>query len=172
MLKKLTMAGFLGVALFANISPNAVVAVVDGKKITANEVNQYLRAITGNPQISLTTLPAPQRQAVIRDFVTTKLLYQQARRVTNTPTYRILAEKLAINIWAKELAKRVKVTENEIRNFYNQNKAKFKDKNGKYVPYQQVKPFIQQLLLRQKVNQQIQAILNRHKIQYYNVGGK
>jgi len=172
MLKKLALAGVVGVALFANINPNSVVAVVDGQKITAGEVTKYLQAITGNPQISLSTLPAPQRQAVVRDFVTTRILYRHAQPVTRTNTYKILAEKLAINIWAKQLAQRVKISESEIRNFYNQNKTKFKTKDGKMVPYEQVKPFIQQLLLRQKVNQQIQGILNRHKIQYYNVGGK
>lgn len=171
-MRKLMLIAAMAGALMAaqggsqQLSPNQVVAVVDGKKVTVADVNRYLEAVTGNPNFTLNQVPAPQRLGVVQDYVTKQILYQYAKKVENTPTYKVLAKNLAVSIWAKQEAQKIKVSEKEIEEFYNKNKDKFKTKDGKYLPLSQVKAFIRQLLKSQKALQYIRSIINKHHIKY------
>ena len=146
-------------------STERVLAKVDGKPVTYQQVNSYFKALTGNPNASLAQLSSAQLKQVVDDYISTKLLYPYAKKVTSTQMYKILAEKLAINLWLKQKLKGVKVTEKEIEEFYNKNRDKFKTKDGKYIPLDQLKPFIQGLLIRQKINREVQQLLKKHKVE-------
>jgi len=165
-MKKLK-AGIIALSLFGTGLSAQVVAVVDGQNVTSGEINQFLQAMTGKKDFTLDKVPSAQRKAVVKDYVTKyKILYPLAKSVENSATYRVLAKNLAISIWARKQAQNIRLTEGEIKKFYNENKERFKTKEGKYIPYEQVKPFIKQLLSGQKAGEQIRQILQKHKITY------
>jgi len=152
------------VSLGASLSFAAVVAEVDGKKITDTDLNQYLHAITGNPKLNYNKLNPNAKQKLLRDYIMDNILISKASKMKNTYAYKVLSNKLAINLWLKEQAKKIKVTDKEIQDFYNKNKDKFKTKDGKTLPLKQVKPFIKNLLVNYKLKAQIDKIVKQHKI--------
>jgi hypothetical protein len=166
-MKKIAIATLAVALLFGGelTSKERILGKVDGKPVTYDQVNSYFRALTGNPQASISQLSPTQLKQVVEDYISTQLLYPYAKKVTSTESYKILAQKLAINLWLKEKLKGVQVSDREIEEFYNKNREKFKTKDGKYIPLEQLKPFIKGLLIRQKINQQVQQLLKKHKVE-------
>ena len=105
-----------------------VVATVDGENITKNEIKALLR----NPQITFDTLPKETQQKVINQLVEKKLLTKQAMAsgIQKSESYKSalkkLKQELALEVWMQTEFKKIKVTDADVKEYYEKNKAKFK----------------------------------------------
>ncbi|MEO2069562.1 MAG: hypothetical protein ABGX27_08675 [Desulfurobacteriaceae bacterium] len=55
----------------------------------------------------------------------------------------------------------INISEKEARAFYERNKTRFIDANGKQIPFESLKPFIIQTLKEQKRREALMAAFNR-----------
>lgn len=118
-------------AAFLTTSINAqdkVLATVNGDKITNSDVAVLLK----NPKINFEDLTKVQQDQILENLVEQKLLSQEAMKsgITKTAEYKGELEKLkqtlAFQIWMRDLGKTIKVSDKELKEFYNQNKSKYK----------------------------------------------
>ena len=114
--------GMIGKPL-KGLKSNTVLAIVDGKKITVKDVNNYLQGITGDNRIKLQELPAQHVKKFVRDYIQTLELYnKKAKSITNTPQYKAAAMKLAVDMWVKHEYNAIKISDKQAREFYEKNK--------------------------------------------------
>ncbi len=112
-----------GVLVFAaTLTDSSVVAKVNGHNITVKELNNFIAAIAGDTKIKFQDIPAPQRINFLKQYIDTMIFYKKAKSVENTPEFKALKKKLAVDIWLKEKLANIKVSDKEIQDFYNQNK--------------------------------------------------
>jgi len=142
-MKKLLFTGLLAAAAFAfpgmagggmgasaamvgkpmkGLKDNTVVAVVNGKKITVKDVNNYLQGITGDNRIRLQDLPAQHVKQFVQQYVETLVLYNKAKSVEKTPQFQALVKKMAVSYWLKQQHDNMKISDAEIKKFYEANK--------------------------------------------------
>ncbi len=104
------------------LTDNTVVAVVDGKKVTVKEVNNYLQGMTADNRIKLQELPAQHVGQFVKQYVDTILLYKKAKDVEKTPQFKALMQKLAVDYWLKQKLSNINITNDEVKKFYKANK--------------------------------------------------
>ncbi|MEA3512646.1 MAG: peptidylprolyl isomerase [Campylobacterota bacterium] len=106
---------------------NKVHVVVNGEKITSNDIATALR----NPNINFQTLPKEQQEQILNGLIDQKVLSQEAYKsnIKNSKEFKDELEKikqnLAYQIWMRDLSKTIKADEKELKSFYNENKSKF-----------------------------------------------
>ena len=112
----------------SSVSASDVLATVNGDKITKQDVAILL----GNPNIDFNSLPKKNKNQILDQIINNKLLTDKAVKsgVEKDAEYKESLEKLkrdlALRVWLKKESKNVKVSENEMKNYYNKNKAQFK----------------------------------------------
>jgi parvulin-like peptidyl-prolyl isomerase len=142
-MKKLVISGLIAAAAFAfpgmmgapgmgnasmtgkpmkGLTDNTVVAVVDGKKVTVKDVNNYLQGLTGDNRIRLQDLPAQHVGQFVKQYVDTLVLYKKAKSVEKTPQFKALEKKMAVEYWLKQQLAKTKIPESEVKKFYEENK--------------------------------------------------
>jgi len=104
------------------LTDNKVVAVVNGKKVTVKDVNIYLQGLTGDNRIKLQQLPAQHVGQFVKQYVDTLVLYKKAKSVEKTPQFQALIKKMAVDYWLKQKLMNTKISDNEIKEFYEKNK--------------------------------------------------
>ena len=111
-----------------SLSAADVVATVDGENITKNEIKALLR----NPQITFDTLPKETQKRVIDQLVEKKLLTKQAMNsgVEKLESYQSALKKLkselALEVWMQSEFKKIKVSDADVKAYFDKNKDKFK----------------------------------------------
>jgi len=142
-MKKIIISGLIAAAAFAfpgmqgtpgmgnaamtgkpmkGLKSDTVVAVVDGKKITVKEVNNFLQGITGDNRIRLQDLPAQHVGQFVKQYVDTVILYKKAKAVEKTPQFKELEKKMAVDYWLKQQLNNAKISDDEVKKFYEENK--------------------------------------------------
>jgi len=115
----------LSTSLFAEA--DKVYAVVNGENITATDIAVALR----DPRIKFDTLQDAQKKQVLTGVVEQKILAQSAFKsdIVKSSEFKKelekVKQKLAYQIWIKDLSKTITVTDKEITTYYEKNKAKF-----------------------------------------------
>jgi len=115
----------LSSTLFA--ATDKVYAVVNGENITASDIRTALR----DPRVQFDTLQEAQKKQVLENIVEQKVLAQKAYKsdIIKSAEYAKELEKvkqsLAYQLWIRDLSKTVNVTEKEIKEYYDTNKAKY-----------------------------------------------
>jgi len=105
------------------------IAIVDGEKISKEELNLYARQVTGG-RSDFDAIPEEYKKKIIDGVVTKKLLAKEAfkKGITKDKDYKKMLktakEDIALQIWQKKLLDGIKVTDKDAREFYKQNKAK------------------------------------------------
>ena len=120
---------FATLSLAAAMSLNAAVhATVNGSDITDKDIAFTLAAMPG---VTLEQLPKDTQKKVIDETISRKLLLDEAKKsgLEKTDEYKAALEEvkdnIALDLWMKRIFDNVKVSENEISDFYNKNKAEF-----------------------------------------------
>ncbi|AZV46322.1 cell division protein [Nautilia sp. PV-1] len=122
------MAGGMGGAAPLNGKPmkgltdNTVVAVLNGKKITVKDVNNFLQGMTADKRIKLQELPAQHVGQFVKQYVDTLVLYKKAKSVEKTPQFQALMKKMAVDYWLKQQLNNMKISDAEVKKFYEANK--------------------------------------------------
>ncbi|KGI56154.1 peptidylprolyl isomerase [Campylobacter sp. MIT 97-5078] len=129
-MKKLSLitASLLVAGTLANA---AVVASVNGKDITDTQVNEDLAPLLRGQ--SITTLPAQQKQMVLTQYIAEQLILEEAKKanVEKDPLYAKELERaknqISMIVYQQKLAQNVKISDAQIKAFYDKNKQAFVD---------------------------------------------
>ncbi|ADY73526.1 peptidyl-prolyl cis-trans isomerase domain-containing protein [Desulfurobacterium thermolithotrophum DSM 11699] len=145
-----------------------ILAKVNGKPITESQLEEVLKGLPAKYN-SVKNNPQFQSQ-VLNSLINQELLYQEAKKEgieKNAKVQRQIKEakeQILINALLEKHLKisKVKVSDKEARAFYEKNKKRFTDANGKQISFEAVKLFIVQSLEQQKRRQLLSASLNRY----------
>ncbi|WP_345986968.1 peptidyl-prolyl cis-trans isomerase [Sulfurimonas sp. HSL1-2] len=136
---KLIIKSLMAAALISVSASAAVVATVNGKTITSEEVNAVLMEGT---QGRFTSLPKEKQdelqQRVVEGLVMQELVYEAAKKegVLDSAKYKkeyddIVAriqKQLAAKVWQENLLEGIKVTDKEIKAYYDSHGDEFEQK--------------------------------------------
>ncbi len=130
MIKKtiLSMVLSLAVANSAVAVENKVYATVNGDKITSQSIAIALK----DPKVKFDSLPKDTQKNILDRIIEQKLLSQKAVKtdVVNDKMYKetlkSLKQDLALQIWMQQLSKKIKISQKELKSFYDKNKKLFK----------------------------------------------
>jgi len=142
MIKKLLLTSSIAISAFAfagmahggkmgahnmapmkNLHSNTIVAEVNGKKVTVKDVNAYMQGMTKDFRIRLQDLPAQHVKDFVQKYVDTEKYYTKAKAITKTPQYKALMKKIAVDLWMAEEYNKIKISDKEVKAFYDKNKA-------------------------------------------------
>ncbi|ACM92673.1 foldase protein PrsA [Nautilia profundicola AmH] len=140
-MKKIVLGGLIAAAAFAfpgmqggmgnasmtgkpmkGLTDNTVVATIDGKKVTVKDVNNFLQGMTADNRIRLQDLPAQHVGQFVKQYVDTMVLYKKAKSVEKTPQFQALVKKMAVDYWLKQKLNNMKISDAEVKKFYEENK--------------------------------------------------
>jgi len=106
----------------AGLTDSTVVATIDGKKVTVKDINNFLQGMTADNRIRLQDLPAQHVGQFVKQYVDTMVLYKKAKEVEKTPQFQALMKKMAVDYWLKQKLNTMKVSDAEVKKFYEANK--------------------------------------------------
>jgi parvulin-like peptidyl-prolyl isomerase len=141
-MKKIVLGGLIAAAAFAypgmqggmgsnagivgkpmkGLTDNTVVATIDGKKVRVKDINNFLQGMTADNRIRLQDLPAQHVGQFVKQYVDTMVLYKKAKSVEKEPQFQALMKKMAVDYWLKQKLNSMKITEAEVKKFYEENK--------------------------------------------------
>ena len=151
-----------------SLAAGKILAEVNGKAITKEDLEKVVKTLPPN-YMAMKNNPA-FRKRLLKDMVKEELLYQEALKegVDKDPKVKEEIELMRKRILVQALLRKhikpaqVSVSESEAKTFYEKNKGRFKDPNGRPVPYQSIKPFIVQALKQYKEQQAFREALDRY----------
>ena len=131
-LNKKALIGFvasvtIASSLYAEANTEKVYAVVNGENITTSDITVALR----DPRIKFDTLQPDQKKQVLENIVEQKVLAQEAYKsdVVKSDLFKTelekLKQKLAYQIWIRDLSQTIKVSDDEVKKYYEANKATY-----------------------------------------------
>ncbi len=152
----------------SSFAADKVLAKVNGKTITEKDLKQVMETLPPNYK-TLENNPTFRKQ-LLENMVKEELLYQEALKegVDKDPKVRKEIELMKKRILVQALLRKhiklhpPEVTDKEAKAFYEKNKERFRDANGKYVPFAQLKPFIIQSLKRQKEQEEFRKAVDKY----------
>ncbi len=125
---KKIIIGSIATAMLS-ISLNATVyATVNGEKVTDQDIKILLRAVPG---ATLKQLPPDSQKRVIDQAIERKLLANEAVKsgIEKDPEFvkalNSFKKDLALELWMKRIYQKTKVTDSEIKKYYEKNSKKF-----------------------------------------------
>jgi parvulin-like peptidyl-prolyl isomerase len=129
------------ILLTSSLSFAATLATVDGTNITDQDVTSALMQAT---QGRLAQVP-PQKQEQLKkqfleELIAKEVIYKDAKKkgITNSKEYKEQLDKiinnikkdLAIKLWQKRLYDGIKISDKELKDYYNKNKQEFMEKES------------------------------------------
>ncbi len=128
-MKKMLVSGVVAISLAATaIMASEVLATVNGKPITKQEVNSILKAAG----VTYEQLNPELKQKVVDQAIERELLKEYAAKsgVEKSKEFKETLKKikqdLALEVWMKKQFDSIKVSDKEAKEFYNKNIDKFK----------------------------------------------
>jgi peptidyl-prolyl cis-trans isomerase C len=123
----------------ATLSANTIVTV-NGKAITSEEVNEALMQAT---QGRFSSLPKDKQQEMgqrmVQELVMQEVVYDDAKKqkIENSREFKDefakvteqLKKRISVQLWQKKVSDKVAVSEKEVSDYYNKNKAEFQEKD-------------------------------------------
>ena len=104
------------------LTDNTVLAKVNGEDVKVKEINGYLQGTKKDFRIKLQELPAQHVKQFVEEYTDVLAFYPSAKKIEKTEAYKAAAKKLAVELWITKKFNSIKVSEKEIKDFYNKNK--------------------------------------------------
>ncbi|MGE0052033.1 MAG: peptidyl-prolyl cis-trans isomerase [Arcobacter sp.] len=126
-MKKIVSSFIASIALVSALNAADFYATVDGEQITKQDISMALQ----DPRIDFDKLPDNAKKQVLEQIINRKLLAKKAIKdgIEKDPQYvetiNKIKEDLAFQVWQKNQIDKIKFTEDEKKDFYEKNKAKF-----------------------------------------------
>jgi parvulin-like peptidyl-prolyl isomerase len=123
-MKKIVLAATVAATLFTSALSAKTYATVNGQNITDQDINAIIQVIPG---AKFDRLTKQQQKQIIEQAIEKKLLAEKALKsgIEKTPEYKkaldAMKRELALEIWMKKQFENVKVSEKEMKDFYNKN---------------------------------------------------
>ena len=139
-MNKVTML-LSGLLLSGSIAAAQTLVTVNGKPITQEDVNTELMSAT---QGRVNQIPADRlatfKKQVLQQLIGKEIIYDNAKKsgILNSPEYKTeynkllnrMKKELAIQVWQKKLLDSIKISNKELKDYYNKNKDEFKEKES------------------------------------------
>ncbi len=127
---KIIKTSLVAAALLATSAvASDILATVDGKNITKQDAEAFVKATSPQAHFSQLT---PAQQNMIKNRLIEKVLFMELAKkegVENDPEFKVALDKikdeLAVNLWMKKQLDNVIVSDSEAKEFYEKNKSKF-----------------------------------------------
>ena len=129
----------------------AVIGTVDGHKIYKKRADEFLKMATKGKIADFDRLPPKQRAEIVNNLAASTLIEERAKKEVTKDE----KEKLAAQYWVSKKMKKVTVTDDEAKKFYEANKKAFKSKDGKQLSFEKVEKYVQMSVRQQKFTQEI-----------------
>jgi hypothetical protein len=126
----------------------AVVATVNGIPIIKKDADKFLAQASKGQVIDIDLLPKKQKVSLLNGMAASVLIEQKAKKAVPED----IKNKLAAQYWAKQEMSKIKVSDKEVKDFYEKNKKAFKGKDGKQLPLEKVEKFVKMQVMQQKFN--------------------
>lgn len=136
-MKKVFVAGVLGVMLTVSGTSAKVIGRINGYPVTEKEANKFLKVVTKG-KLKYHQLRPKDKKDVIKRIAVDALLIGMAKK--ETPLLE--RNQVLVNYWLTKKIKKIKVSDAEVRKAYDSNKRLFKDPRGKPLPFGKVKEMI------------------------------
>lgn len=124
----LSLVATLALSGSAIANQEKVYAVVNGEKITNQEIAMVLR----DQRVTFDSLDKTQQKQIIDGLIEQSLLTAEAYKsdIINSKEYKEELEKvkktLAFQFWIRDFSKNIDIKDSEVKKYYDSNKAKFK----------------------------------------------
>jgi len=126
---KIVRNTLLVLAIGASIANAGTLATVNGKKVTTEEANRFIKA--NNPQANFETAKDSDKKLIIDRLIEKKLFIEAAKKagIEKDPQYlatlALAKDELLVNQWMKNQYDSTVISDSEAKEFYNKNKEKF-----------------------------------------------
>lgn len=144
----------------------AVVARIEGKDLTTADLDAAIAELP--PQLQGQLKSPEGKRSFLQQFVAQELLYQKGlkRNLDKEPDVRrqidALSKQVVVSrLLESEASTQVKPSEQDLRNFYQAHADRFKDKDGKVAPFEQIQGQVGQLYLMSRVQELSQSLLKQ-----------
>ena len=113
----------------ANLWASEIVALVNGKEISQQDVNNFV--LTNMPGAHFSFLSEEEKESILEQMINRKLFAEEAKRlrIENSLEFQIALEKakdkLLVDYWMKEKAEEIVVSEKKAKKYYEDNLDKF-----------------------------------------------
>jgi parvulin-like peptidyl-prolyl isomerase len=110
---------------------NKTLAIVNGDKITQNDIKALLSA---NPNVNYETLPQDTKDKILSSLIDKKLLLSVAKKakIQKTKKYKeamqLFKENIIFNLWLEKKSNSQSVSLKEIKRNYKENKDSYREK--------------------------------------------
>ncbi len=120
--------------IFTGLTASDILATVDGKNITKQDAEQFVRTVSQGGDYN--QLAPEQKQMITERLIERELFAKAAEKdnIENNQEYKEALEKLKqelkVSIWMKTIMDNSVVSDSEAKDFYEKNKDKFKTPEG------------------------------------------
>jgi len=132
-------------------SGKAVIGTVDGHKIYKQRADEFLKMATKGKISDFDRLPKKQRAEIVNNLASATLIEERAKKEVTKDE----KDKLAAQYWVSKKMKKVTVSDDEAKKFYEANKKAFKSKDGKQLSYEKVEKYVKMTVKQQKFTKDI-----------------
>ncbi|MEA3419268.1 MAG: hypothetical protein U9Q90_07695 [Campylobacterota bacterium] len=124
----------------------AVIATVDGHPIYKKNADEFLKLASKGKVSDYDMLPKQQQSGLLESLASTVLIEERSKKEVTAEE----KNKLAAQYWVSQQMKKISVTDEEAKKFYEKNKKAFKDKDGKQLEYDKVENYVKMTVKQQK----------------------
>jgi len=114
------------------LTENKALAEVNGQKVTVKDINGFLQGTKKDFRIKLQDLPAQHVGEFVQEYTSILSFYPEAKKITKTEAYKAAAQKLAVDLWITKKFNDIKISDKEIKDFYDKNKDLYFKKDAEY----------------------------------------
>ena len=129
------------VLLTGSMAAAKTLVTVNGKAITQEDVNTELMSAT---QGRANQIPADRletfKKQVLQQLIAKEVIFDEAKKsgILNSEEYKKeynrlvnrMKKELAVQVWQKKLLDSIKISNKELKDYYNKNKAEFQEKEA------------------------------------------
>ena len=130
---------------------NTVIGTVNGYPIHKEQADKFLKVATKGKVSDFDLLPKKQQTELVNNLASTVLIEERAKKEVSAEE----KNKLAAQYWVGKEMKKVSVSDDEAKKFYEENKKVFKDKDGKQLEYEKVENYIKMTVKQQKFSKKL-----------------
>ncbi len=114
-----------------------VIGRVNGYPITEREANDFLKAVTKG-KLKYNQIRPKDKKDVIKRIAVDSLLVGLAKKELS----RKERNQVLVNYWLSKKIEKIKISDEEAKKAYDENRKFFKGPDGKILPFEKVKPAI------------------------------
>ncbi len=144
MMKKYIFASLIGLVLGTGVMSAKVIGRINGYPITEKEANTFLKVVTKG-KLKFHQLRSKDKKDVIKRIAIDSLLVGMSKKLPQKERNQVI-----VNYWLSKKIGKISISDQAVKKAYNSNRKFFKNKQGKILPFKEVKAMIAVSLKQKK----------------------